>query len=131
MLRRGLTFGVVLAFGGCTSMRTVQPEQFIPQHNPAVVSVWTRPDDVTIVSDPEVSGDTLKGEVFQTPWAMNFKDIMRVEALTPDGRRTALLIAGSAVSAAGALLLLTSGHGGGAPPCFPWLGCNGVRTSPQ
>jgi len=94
------------------------------------VSVWTGSQQVTIVADPKVKGDTLSGTVFEAPWAVPLKDVLKVEANRPNTAKTILLVAGSA-SALGAMVFLMNGHGSSdAQPCLPWLGCNGVKTAP-
>jgi len=130
MPRQGLAFAFVFVAGACTSMQRVEPAQFIPQHKPALVSVWTTPHDVTVVADPKIQGDSLSGTVFESPWGVPLKDVVKVEANAPSPTKTVLLVAGS-VSAAGALILMTNAHGSSnAQPCLPWLGCNGVKTAP-
>jgi len=118
MSRPALALGWVLATAACTGMRRVEPGQFIPAHKPELVSVWTKPDRVTFVSDPRIEGDTLIGLVLQEPWAIPLKDVVRVEAETSDPRRTALLVAGAAASAIGVYLISSSGRGGGKIPCL-------------
>jgi hypothetical protein len=116
--------GVTLTMIGaaCTSMRPVEPGQFIPAHRPEVVSVWTKPNHVTIVSNPQVIGDTLSGVVLDEPWARALKDVVKVEATRADPARTAILLAGAAASAVGVYLLSNSGHQGvGTIPCPPDL----------
>ncbi|HXQ29744.1 MAG TPA: hypothetical protein VN848_10785 [Gemmatimonadales bacterium] len=99
-------------------MRRVEPGQFIPSHKPELVSVWTRPDHVTFVSDPRIEGDTLIGTVLSERWAVPLQDVVRVEARTSDPRRTALLVAGAAASAVGVFLISSSGRGAGRIPCL-------------
>lgn len=109
MRTRYLAVGPVLAWVGlgCTSMQTVEPQRFIPQHKPGSVSVWTTPTDVTIVTDPQIEGDTLSGVVLEERWTVPLKDIVRVEVNAPDHKKTALLIAGTAASALGMVLLVS------------------------
>jgi hypothetical protein len=117
MSRHSLVFGWVLA-AACTGMRRVEPGQFIPAHKPELVSVWTKPDSVTFVSDPRIEGDTLIGVVLQARWAIPLKDVVRVEAETSDPKRTAILVAGAAASAVGVFLMSRSGRGSGEIPCL-------------
>jgi len=119
MSKQAVAFGVVLAVTACTGMRRVDPAQFIPAHKPGLVSVWTRRDDVTFVSDPRIEGDTLIGVVLQQPWAIPLHDVVRVEAQMSDPRRTALLVGGVAASAVGVYLISSSGRGSsGTIPCL-------------
>ena len=96
-------------------MRSVEPAHFIPERNPATVSVWTAPSKVTIVSQPRIQGDSLAGLVFDQPWTMALKDIVRVEARAPDPARTVLFVTGTAASVVGFALLVgnSSGKQGG------------------
>ena len=98
-------------------MQRIVPEQFIPAHRPGRISVWTRPDDVTIVSDPQVEGDTLSGLVFDERWAVPLKSVVKVEATASDRKLTALFFAGVAASAVGAYAMATGGRGAGGIPC--------------
>jgi hypothetical protein len=112
-----LALGSLIA-SGCTSMRNVAPDRFIPQHKPISVSVWTAPDSVTIVSDPRIDGDTLRGVVLQAPWAVPLKRIVKVQAVAHDPRKTALLVAAAAASVVGIAILATSGkQTTGRPEC--------------
>jgi hypothetical protein len=98
-------------------MQRVEPTQFIPAHKPDRVSVWTLPDQVTIVSNPGITGDSLTGVVLEAPWAVPLKDILRVEAQQSDPKRTALLMAGAAATGIGLYFVTTSGKGTTTIPC--------------
>jgi len=119
MPKQGLPVGLVL-LAACTSMQRVEPGRFIPAHNPSVISVWTKPNNLTIVSYPQVVGDTLSGVVFEEPWAVPLEDVVRVEAKASDRTRTLLFVAGAAASSLG-LILMGNGKGAGAVPCPPDL----------
>jgi hypothetical protein len=110
-------------------MRSVEPAQFIPQHKPTVVSVWTAPDRVTVVGDPHIDGDTLRGVVLEAPWAVPLKELIKVEAEGPSPAKTGLLVA-TTVSAVGVLYLVAGGRGAAKQPCDPEIGCNSVKTAP-
>lgn len=118
MPRQGWTLGLALA-AGCTSMQAVEPAQFIPQHKPVEVTVWTAHDDVTVVSNPWITRDTLRGDVFDEPWAVALRSVVRVEAIASDVKKTVLLIAGSAAAAAGIYLISNTGTNNGVSPCPP------------
>jgi hypothetical protein len=118
MRNQGVALGLVLA-AGCTSMQTVEPSQFIPQHRPETVSVWTTRDDVIVVSNPEIERDTLTGEVYDAPWTVPLTRVVKVEAVTRDTRRTIFFITGAAAAAAGVYLIGHSSKGSGAVPCPP------------
>jgi hypothetical protein len=117
MPKRELGLALVLATGACTRMQNIEPGQFIPERKPDRVSVWTRRDSVTVVSNPQIEGDTLSGEVFEERWAMALKDVVRVEAVTPDPTRTVLFAVGATASVLGVYFLAKSGQGIGTIPC--------------
>ncbi len=110
--------GLVLTGFACTSVRQVQPAEFIPQHHPQSVLVTTTDSDVTNVVAPRMDGDTLRGTVagLQERVAIPLKDIVSVRAKTPDGMKTAILVTGSAILAGGlAYMILTAGNSNTAP----------------
>jgi hypothetical protein len=72
---------------------------------------------MTIVSNPEIEGDTLSGMVFEERWAVPLRDVVRVEATASDARRTVLLFAGTAATVASVYLMANGGHGAGGIPC--------------
>jgi hypothetical protein len=113
---RGLALSSLVATMACTSMQRIEPTQFLPAHNPEAVSVWTAPHAVTIVSDPQVLGDTLTGRVFGDRWAVGLKNILRVETSLASPPRTVLLVAGAAASALG-VYFMSSGSKSGSIPC--------------
>ena len=113
---------------GCTGMRTVEPTRFIPQYEPATVSVWTTRTKYTIVSRPQIEGDTLTGMVFDERWAMALKDIVRVEAVAHDPRRTALLVTGAAASVVGMAFVLANSTGR-TSSLIPGLNCSSDYSS--
>jgi hypothetical protein len=96
---------------GCTGIRTVEPDRFIPQYRPVSVMVWTAPTQVTIVSDPEIVGDTLVGRVFDERWTIALKDIVRVQARARDPGKTALFVGGTTASLVGLVYLLANNSG--------------------
>ncbi len=129
MLRRRWALGLLLA-SACTSIQTVEPKQFIPSHKPQQVFVWTGPDSVVVLESPLIAGDSLVGAVFGEPWGIPLKKIVRVEATAPNTRRTLLLVAGVAASAASVYVISRNGSGNnGIAPCPP-EGCDNVNGPP-
>ena len=116
VVSRGFALGGLLATMACTSLQRVEPAQFIPEHKPDAVSVWTAARSVTIVTYPQVAGDTLSGEVLGERWAVALRDVVRVEATRSSPPRTGLLLAGAAASAVG-VYLLSNGRKSSAIPC--------------
>jgi hypothetical protein len=107
----------------CTAMRTVDPVTFIPRNVPTRVRVWTAPDSLTIVSEPDIAGDSLTGWVFDDHWAVPLKGIVRVEAQAPEPGRTALLLTVTTASLAGLVYALAKAGPGGTG-LTPGLNCS-------
>ena len=129
MLRYRWAIGVLLA-SACTSMQPVRPEQFIPAHKPHQVSVWTAQDSALIVENPSIVGDSLVGAVFEAPWRISLRNVVRVEATAADTRRTLLLLAGVVATAAGVYAISSNGSkNNGMVPCPP-EGCDNVNGPP-
>jgi len=118
---RGLAIGLVLTGIGCTSIRRVQPLQFIPQHRPQFVWVTTTDSDVTLVVAPRIDGDTLRGTVagLQEPVAIPLTDILSVKAKVPDHTKTAILFTGGVVVGGAVTYMLTQRSGSAGPGTVP------------
>lgn len=118
-LNRTALVGVVLgvaAVSACTSVRRVQPTQYLAENAPLLV--WVTYSDNTIVplADPEIRRDTLRGllqgkrERVKIPLAQ----IRSVEAKVPNRTKTALLLGGLGVAAVTSVyvLFVTQSSGG-------------------
>ena len=117
---RSQRFGVACLLAvGCTSVQSVDPQRFVPEHKPAQVSVWTTQHDVTIVSDPRIAGDSLVGVVYEQRWSIPLGRILKVVADAPDRTRTALLLTGAAGAILAAYFLGHTGKSDGMLPCPP------------
>ena len=97
VLNRVTSIGLLVwaaGVGACTTLRRVQPAEFIAKHNPDVVWVTHANKTVVPVVQPEITGDTLKGmwQGTQRPVAIPLGDIRRVQARVPDKTKTAMLI---------------------------------------
>jgi hypothetical protein len=120
MVNRVAAVGLVLAVAACTSMRQVQPAQFIPQHTPALIWVTTTGDAVVPVAQPHIDGDTLRGTWAGTdrPFAIHLQGIQSVQAKRPATARTVLVGATLAVVTAAILWSVTkTGSSGQTVPC--------------
>jgi hypothetical protein len=120
ILNRVAAVGLVLALAACTSVRQVQPLQFIPQHTPALVWVTTTGDAVVPVARPQIDGDTLRGTWAGTdrPLAIPLQGIQSVQAKTPATARTILVGATLAVVTGAILWSVTkTGSSGQTVPC--------------
>ena len=119
ILNRVAAVGLVLALAACTTVRQVQPAQFIPEHAPALVWVTTTSKAVIPVARPYIDGDTLRGTWAGTdnPFAIHLQGIQNVKASTPARARTVIVFATLAAMAGG--MVWSMGHAGNAPagPC--------------
>jgi hypothetical protein len=92
----GVLLGAV-AIGACTSLRPVQPAEFLAKNSPEIVWVTHVNNTIVPVSQPEISGDTLKGmwRGTQRPVAIPMGEIRRVQAKLPDRTKTVIFVAGA------------------------------------
>jgi hypothetical protein len=104
MLRELKTTSLVLALAGCSSVRPVQPSEFIPRKNPPMVWVEVKQGPVQALNHPQIKGDTLKGvwENTQEEVALPLNDVESVRVKQFDTGRTVALVAigGAAVAIA-------------------------------
>jgi hypothetical protein len=89
----GLLIGVV-GIGACTTLRRVQPAEFLAKNNPDVLWVTHANNTIVPVTQPEIAGDTLKGmwQGTQRRVAIPLSEVRRVRAKLPDSRKTAVLV---------------------------------------
>jgi hypothetical protein len=95
LLSRFVGMGFALGATACTSIRPVAPAKLTTKALPHVMSV-TYPDNTTlVVTDPQLSADTLKGLRWgtQDPVAIPLDSLQTVEAKVPDHTKTWLLAA--------------------------------------
>jgi len=80
----------------CTSLRRVEPADFIAKNGPDVVWVTYPNKAVVPVAEPSVVGDTLKGLQKGTfrPLSIPLDQVQSVEARTPDHTKTILFVTG-------------------------------------
>ena len=112
MAARAFAVGTVLAALSCMSTQHVQPAQFIPEHRPDAILIWTKDSDVTSVAQPRIDGDTLRGTVtgLQERVAIPLQSIVRAEARAPDPTKTAILATGGVGVAGLVAYLITKSH---------------------
>ena len=100
---------VLLGSVGCATLQPLrEPAQFIAKENPKVIYVTYKNRSVVGVAQPRVSGDSLFGTLQgqPAPVAVPLSHIQSIEAIQPDGKRTALLIAGLTVFTVGGVYIL-------------------------
>jgi hypothetical protein len=114
-MRRLALTGLLLAAAACTSVRPVQPAEYIPQHNPETVWVTYTDKSFVPVDHPTVVGDTLKGmwAGLSEPVTIPFSQIQVVQAKMPNKKRTVMLFTVVGLAAAGvAYTVSTAGNSG-------------------
>jgi hypothetical protein len=87
--------GLFVAATACTTLRRIQPVEFLATNSPDVVWVTHTNKTVVPVAQPAIAGDTLKG-IFQgtsRPVAIPLGEIQRVQAKLPDRRKTVIAVA--------------------------------------
>ena len=104
---------VVLATA-CTTVVSVrdQPGAFIEAHDPGVVWVTKADNSIVQVASPRIIGDTIVGFVGADYVELPLSSVQSLRARQPARKRTALLIGGAALVAAGAAVawLSSSAH---------------------
>ena len=110
MIVRVPLVAVLLSSVGCVSLQQLrEPAQFIAAENPKVVYVTYKNRTVEGVAQPRVSGDSLFGGLQRSPShrvAVPLSQVQFVKAVQPDGKRTAMLIAGLGVITASSIFVL-------------------------
>lgn len=102
-MRRILSVTTLLLAGiGCATVQPVrQPAQYIPTAHPELVVVIYKDNSQAAVTKPQISGDTLIGMWAGEQVAVPLSDVQRIDAMQKSPRRTAMMVAGLAVLAAG------------------------------
>ena len=80
----------------CTTVRRVQPAQFLATNSPDVVWVTYTNDTIVPVAQAEIAGDTLRGtrQGTEKPVVIPLDAVRTVRAKVPDGTKTAVLVTG-------------------------------------
>ncbi|HUL04294.1 MAG TPA: hypothetical protein VLV16_13825 [Gemmatimonadales bacterium] len=114
-MRRIALTGLLLAGAACTSVRPVQPAEYIPKNNPQTVWVTYTDNSFVPVDNPTIVGDTLKGTWagLSEPVTIPFSQIQTVQAKMPNHKRTIMLVSVVGLAAAGvAYTVSTAGNSG-------------------
>jgi hypothetical protein len=96
-LSRVAVAGSLLGVAACTTVRSVQPAEYLMKNNPEVVWVTYTNNAVVAVVEPEIAGDTLKGtwQGRHQSVAIPLDQVRRMQAKVPDQRKTILLVTGA------------------------------------
>jgi hypothetical protein len=113
-LNRVPMVGLLLAAAGCVTVSKVQPAEYIPKVNPAMVWVTTNDNAFTPVSQPQIVGDSLKGTWagLQEPVAISLSEIRTVQAKMPSPKKTIMLVTVLGLAAGGVAYGLSQGTNG-------------------
>jgi len=116
-LIRRRTLRLLLVCAGttaCTSVRPVQPSEFIPSHAPDMVWVTYADQRVVEVEQPAVVADTLRGTLRGTSDSISIPlgQVQSVKARTPDPTKTAVLATTAGAGAIATVYLLCISQAG-------------------
>jgi hypothetical protein len=99
--------------GGCTSVRHVQPAEYLENHTPPVVWVTYANNTVVLVADPEVRRDTLRGMLQGARVKIPLSEIQSVQAKVRDHTKTAILATTLGVAVVSSMYVGFLGKGSG------------------
>jgi hypothetical protein len=108
---------ICVAGGACTTLRRIQPGEFLAKNSPDVVWVTQANNTVVPLAQPQLVGDTLRGMWVgtQRPVAIPLNEVGSVRAKVPDRRKTAVLLAGLGVGAVSSVYFLWISKAGPTP----------------
>jgi hypothetical protein len=96
MIRDGIPLISLLlgaaGLGGCTTVRSISPAEYLADHNPPMVLVTYSNQTVVSVREPEVRRDTLRGTLQGERIKIPLSEIQSVQARVGDRTKTALLL---------------------------------------
>jgi hypothetical protein len=92
--------------GGCTTVRSVPPSEYLADHNPPIVVVTYTNNTVVSIREPEVRRDTLRGTLQGARIKIPLSEIQSVQASVRDRTKTALLLSTMGVAAASSIYFM-------------------------
>lgn len=111
----------VAALGACTTVRQVQPVEYLANNAPEMVWVTDTNNTVVQVAEPEIKRDTLRGTVqgSRERVAIPLGDIRSVQAKLHDHTKTALLATTLGVGVVATMYFgfIANGSGGSTVDC--------------
>jgi hypothetical protein len=116
-LNRIALVGIVLGVAGvsaCTSIRRVQPTEYLADNAPHLVWVTYGDNSIVPLADPEIRRDTLRGllEGKRERVKIPLGQVRSVEAKVPNHTKTALLLGGLGVAAVSSVYFLLISQAG-------------------
>jgi len=109
----GVLLGVAAA-SACTTVRRVQPAEYLAENAPEMVWVTYTNNTVVSVAEPEIRRDTLRGVLQGARVKIPIGEVQSVRAKIPDHKKTALLVSTLGVAAVSSLYLVLAGQSSGA-----------------
>ena len=118
VLNRVALAGLLLAVteaGACTTVRSVQPDEYLAVNTPEVVWVTYANNTLVPLAEPEIRRDTLRGMLQgqRERVKISMGEVRSVQARTPDHMKTAILATTLGVAAATSVYFLLVSQGGG------------------
>ena len=113
-----LAASLMLSLAGamaCSTVRPVQPADYIPEHYPDVVWVtYTDSSREVSIDRPAIYGDTLRGTRANggDSVAIPLHEVQTVRARMPDHTKTALLVSGTIVASVASVYFLWASKAG-------------------
>jgi hypothetical protein len=103
-----LAVGVAVAMAACTSVRRIQPAEYLDRHAPDVVWVSYGEHMRVPLAAPQIIDDTLMGlrPATKEPLAIPLDQVSTVHARTHNGLKTALLLGTVGVGVASSMYVL-------------------------
>lgn len=111
----GLSFGIA-AVGACTSVRRIQPVEYLADNSPEVVWVTDTSNSVLPVADAEIKRDTLKGTWQGARVKIPLGGIRSVQTRVHDHTKTALLLTTLGAVAVTSFYFVLAAQGGAGGP---------------
>ena len=104
----------LVAATACTTVRPVQPAEYIPKFYPEVVWVTYADNTEVPIDRPKIYGDTLYGTLAGAGDTVNIplEQVTSVRARTPDRTKTALLVSGTIAAGIASVYFLWASKAG-------------------
>jgi hypothetical protein len=106
---------LVTALGACTEwhVEATSPSEVVKTAHPSRLRITQTDSTQTVVEAPAIVGDSLRGRVEGSPWAIALPDIAAVAVRRPGDGRSAMLVGGVLVAAG--IIAFSAGSDGPSP----------------